>query len=131
MEEKKMCCTCKYMHVSYGDEPCKSCFRGEDRSNWVDGSKPDKFKVGDLVVMKNDMGVKTIYIYLGDNWALRVPNYVLARSECNYVFSNYAYALINGNFAVRACNIEYKVQKALKPRTKDKKRGSKWAKMRF
>lgn len=112
MEEKKMCCTCKYFSTSYSEEPCKSCFRGEDRSNWVDASTTrirysPIFKVGDLVVMKNDMGVKTIYIYLGDNWALRVPNYVLARSECNYVFSNYAYALINGNFAVHAYNIEY------------------------
>lgn len=107
MEEKKMCYTCKYFSTSYSEEPCKSCFRGEDRSNWVDASKSDKFKVGDLVVMKNDIGVKNIYIYLCDNWALRVPNYVLARSECNYVFSNYAYALIDNNFAVRAYNIEY------------------------
>ena len=111
----RACSNCKYLDRRIIDEPCLHCANG---SKWVDASikgttfnttvpTDNKFKVGDLVVMKNDMGVKTIYIYLGDNWALRVPNYVLARSECNYVFSNYVYALINGNLAVHASNIEY------------------------
>lgn len=105
MEEKKMCCNCKYVTTSYSEEPCKSC---ENKSNWVDESKPDKFKPGDVVVAKNDyMGVKTIYIYLRDNWVLRVPNYVLVRSECDYCFSEYMYMLTNGGFAERIYDLEY------------------------
>lgn len=51
--------------------------------------KKNKFKSGDLVVIKNYTGTKIIYIYLNNNWVLRVPNYVLVRSECDYCFSNY------------------------------------------
>lgn len=107
MEEKKLCINCKYVPVRYNEEPCKSC---RNKSNWVHKSKPDKFKVGDLVVEKDDpMSIKTIYIYFGDNWVLRVPNYVAVRSECDYVFSTYKDELIAADIAIvlGVYNLEY------------------------
>ena len=102
MEENKLCMNCKYMLTSMKEEPCKSC---SHRCNWA---PPCYFKTGDMVVAKNDyMSVKTIYIYLGDNWVLRVPNYVLVRSECDYVFSKYMYPLVNLGFAERIYDLEY------------------------
>lgn len=113
MEEIKMCCTCKYFSNSYSEEPCKSCFRGEDRSNWVEALKSDKFKTGDIVVAKTERrsikGMKNIYIYLRDNWVLRIPYYVAARSECDYVFSTYTNKLINNDIAtfISVYELEY------------------------
>ncbi len=64
---------------------------------------PRSFKTGDIVVAKNERraieGMKNIYIYLNDGWVLRVPYYVIVRSECDYVFSTYTYNLINADIA--------------------------------
>jgi len=85
MEVKKLCCNCKYMSTSYEDEPCKSC--DFSRSNWT--KKEDRFKPGDILVIKNHTGIKTciktIYIYLCNNWVLHVPNYVTVSSS--YILS--------------------------------------------
>lgn len=121
MEVKKMCCNCKYMRTSYSDEPCKSCFCGEDRSNWVEASTKGTtfntttriFKNGDIVVAKHERrsikGMKNIYIYLRDNWVLRIPYYVAARSECDYVFSTYTNKLINNDITtfISVYELEY------------------------
>ena len=110
MCEERKCINCKYMRTRYSEEPCKSCDR-MCRSNWVDAStrgttfnttvSADKFKNGDIVVKKDDyMSIKNIYIYLCDNWVLRVPNYVVVRSQCDYVTSTYANELITNDRAL-------------------------------
>lgn len=100
MEETKLCRTCKYLLSNCDEDPCKSC---KQKSNWIDGSKYNKFKNGDIVVAKNERraieGMKNIYIYLYDGWVLRIPYYVIVRSECDYVFSTYTYNLINADIA--------------------------------
>jgi hypothetical protein len=69
----------------------------------MDKNTHRSFKNGDIVVAKNGhrsiKGIKNIYIYLRDNWVLRVPNYVLVRSECDYVFSTYTNELIANDIA--------------------------------
>lgn len=88
MEENKMCCNCKYMLASMTEEPCKSCDR-KCKSNWVDRSKPDKFKLGEIVVAKSERrvieGMKNIYIYLREGWVLRIPYHVAVDSS--YILS--------------------------------------------
>lgn len=112
MEEKKLCCNCKYMHTSFSDEPCRSC-HGHGRTGWE--PKDNRFKSGDLVVLKNGNNTsrKTIYIYLRNNWALRVPTYVLLRSECDYCFSNYTDKFIADATASWAFNYEYASHEAI------------------
>lgn len=77
MEEIKGCYNCKYTYTWHEDDPCKSC--NNMHSNW----KPRKrgFKQGDILVIKNDTGTITLYIYLRNNWVLRVPNYVAVSSS--------------------------------------------------
>lgn len=99
MEEKKFCCNCRYMPIEYNKEPCKSC---REKSNFQ-----VRLKAGDLVISKNDyMSVKAIYIYLGNNWVLHVPDYVLVRSECDYTISNYIDKLIDDNIALHIYNLD-------------------------
>ena len=145
MEENKFCCDCKYIHTCFGEEPCKSCKQKSNwvameektcgnckyasaschekpcvdcysKSNWVYAWKSYKFKTGDIVTSKLDTnGIKNIYIYLYNGWVLRVPNYVVVRSECNYRFSTYMLKLIDDNIAVSydICNLEYPVAEVI------------------
>lgn len=106
----KKCSKCKYSAVSTTQEPCCYCknkSKWEPKNNW----QPKKcgFKPGDLVVLKNGNNTnrKTIYIYLRNNWALRVPTYVLLRSECDYCFSDYIDKFIADATASWAFNYEY------------------------
>jgi len=89
-EEEKKCRTCKFDGYDSTERPCRHC-RGY--SEWQ--SKDSKIKAGDLVVSKNDEDpTKTIYIYLRNNRALSIPNYVIVRSKCDYCFSDYIDKLI-------------------------------------
>lgn len=77
--------------------------KGDNMDKIKDLNTPRSFKNGDIVVAKNERrsikGMKNIYIYLRDNWVLRIPYYVAVRSECDHVFSTYTNELIANDIA--------------------------------
>lgn len=68
MEEHKLCCNCKYLTTSYSEEPCKSC---KCKSNWVDASKYEDFRTGDIVTVGYS---RDIYVYLCNNLIIPIPD---------------------------------------------------------
>lgn len=90
----KRCMNCKHMSTRFSDEPCKSC---RMYSTWE--PKKGGFEPGDLVSKKNNAGMTNIYIYLRNNWVLRVPSHVIIRSLCYYRFSTFVDKLIADNKA--------------------------------
>lgn len=110
MEEIKLCRTCKYKFARCNEEPCLSC---RCKSNWLDASKPKKFKAGDLVIAKNSYKeTKILYIYLCNKWVLRVPYFVTVGSNAimccsKRCFSNYTDKLIANGTAAWIDDLEY------------------------
>ena len=68
MEVEKLCRNCKYLSTNCDDEPCKSC---KCKSNWVDASKYEDFRTGDIVTIGYS---RDIYVYLCNNLIIPIQD---------------------------------------------------------